>query len=728
MEGTRQDIIATILDWVIDADTPNIFWLNGHPGVGKSAIATSVIEELRKIGRLGSSFFFQREKSNAMTPSILWRTIAHDLALQNAYFRKSLVATLDANSSLLSTVSVENLFHGLIREPLMACSQMPIKDQPVIVIDALDECGGLDGQHSGHRINLIRTLKSWASLPNVFKLVVTSRGETDIEQLFSTIKHRAFEVNAGRAVDPKSLEDVKKFLLHRFRRIAARHEGVLPSDWPGDHKINELNVRGGGLFIYAETITNFLTRGEPEEQLSRIIGGTSTGNISTLYSWILDASFPSPSEKVIRGFRSFVGALILAKDPLSTSSLAHFCSADSSTMRYIRNGLHSVMEPGDIPRFKHQSFIDFLIDPISCPPAFQINMHHENRNLTLACLQIMKSQLRFNICGLKSSFGRNNDVPDLALRIQENIPQQLSYSACFWANHLSQTIFDDEVYEYILDFMQNRFLFWLEILSLIKRVNLGSNMARLLVSWLRASNKEDEMSIDMEIFMTAFGCVISQSVPHIYISALPLSPQNSAVRKQYIKDYPQTISIQSGGQGDWPAARNVLTGHTESVISVAFSPDGRHIVSGSRDETIRIWDVDTAELIAGSSKGDIWDLDTDGIAVGPSKSPVGEIISVAYSPNGKRIASGGENNQLWIWDAMTDEAVIGPLEGHNDDILSVAYSPDGKHIVSGSGDSTIRIWDAETGYLVAGPFEGHTNQVRSVAFFTQWKIHRLWFG
>ncbi|KIM27688.1 hypothetical protein M408DRAFT_24339, partial [Serendipita vermifera MAFF 305830] len=72
MEGTREDVLKAVFDWVADYEAANIFWLMGHPGVGKSAIAASLVEKLRDTARLGSSSFFQRERSNAMTTSALW--------------------------------------------------------------------------------------------------------------------------------------------------------------------------------------------------------------------------------------------------------------------------------------------------------------------------------------------------------------------------------------------------------------------------------------------------------------------------------------------------------------------------------------------------------------------------------------------------------------------------------------------------------------------------------
>ena len=92
------------------------------------------------------------------------------------------------------------------------------------------------------------------------------------------------------------------------------------------------------------------------------------------------------------------------------------------------------------------------------------------------------------------------------------------------------------------------------------------------------------------------------------------------------------------------------------------------------------------------------------------------VTSVAFSPDGRRIVSGSHDNTLRLWDAETGAAIGAPLEGHEGAVMSVAFSPDGRRIVSGSWDRTLRLWDAETGAAIGAPLEGHGGRVRSVAF------------
>ena len=152
----------------------------------------------------------------------------------------------------------------------------------------------------------------------------------------------------------------------------------------------------------------------------------------------------------------------------------------------------------------------------------------------------------------------------------------------------------------------------------------------------------------------------------------------------------------------WDAATGAplhrLQGHTRSIYSVAYSPDGTRIASGSDDRTVRIWDAATGEQVGEPLQGH-----TD------------MVNSVAYSPDGTRIASGSADTTVRIWDAATGVQVGAPLQGHTRSVNSVAYSPDGTHIVSGSWDTIVRIWNAATGGLVR-TLAGHTDYVNPVAF------------
>src|ERR1700691_5551967 len=180
--------------------------------------------------------------------------------------------------------------------------------------------------------------------------------------------------------------------------------------------------------------------------------------------------------------------------------------------------------------------------------------------------------------------------------------------------------------------------------------------------------------------MSVFGPPISQSIPHISLSALPFAPTNSLVANHYLKGFRKTLQMKTGKADDWPAIIGVFEGHTSSVGFVAFSQDGKRIVSGSED-MIRVWDAESGEVV-----------------VGPLEGHTKFVSSIAFSQDGKRIVSGSDDKTIRVWDADTGESIAGPLEGHTGSVASVTFSQDGKCIVSGSDE--IRVWDAESGETV----------------------------
>ena len=151
-----------------------------------------------------------------------------------------------------------------------------------------------------------------------------------------------------------------------------------------------------------------------------------------------------------------------------------------------------------------------------------------------------------------------------------------------------------------------------------------------------------------------------------------------------------------------------LESHAGGFGRVAYSPDGRRIVTGSRDKPARVWDAETGRLI---------------FALEGHKTS--SITVVAYSPDGTRIAaghtgariatsSGGFDYTSKVWDAGTGRVLL-TLRGHTGPVYCVAYSPDGRRIVTGSWDKTAKMWDAETGREILS-LKGHTGYVVCVAF------------
>ncbi|MEU8435817.1 serine/threonine-protein kinase [Streptomyces sp. NPDC029216] len=196
--------------------------------------------------------------------------------------------------------------------------------------------------------------------------------------------------------------------------------------------------------------------------------------------------------------------------------------------------------------------------------------------------------------------------------------------------------------------------------------------------------------------------------------------------------------LDGDDEGDAPALRPgpTRTGHEASVESVAFSPDGKTLATGSRDRTIRIWDLATGlttvvlrhdalirsvafapdgkTIVSGGEDANVllW-KPSERVPFALLKGHTAPVRSVAFHPDGKTVASGGEDGAVLIWDVATARRTS-TLPGHTSGVWSVAFSPDGSTLASGGGDRTVRLFDlaAHTGFVLKEP----SGDVMSVAF------------
>ncbi|KAJ7142327.1 WD40-repeat-containing domain protein [Mycena epipterygia] len=696
LAGTRREILNDVTEWfTIPSESGNILWLSGVAGSGKSTISTTVADSASELQRLGAFLFFNRNEPSHSHPDAVIRTIAYWLALSDPHVGLAICAAINRDPTVVNA-PLRRQFNELLPDPLRA-AEPHILGPILIILDALDECGD-----PFSRRDLLALLSDdFPRLPHFIRILITSRRDSDINSRFrSRFAERDLNTVAS------TTKDVEAFIRHKMAEVRKLQD--LDPMWPGEQRIKVLVDLSGGLFIWASTAIRFLIINdyEPDEQLGILISQKSTlaSDLDHLYGVALRESGPwNKNETFARDARSVLMCIVLGRVLMTAETIDMILGSVTGTSAKVLGHLGCVIQwsPGHEACTLHASFADYLIDPLrSSGEPWSINSKAGHHPLALGCLQILNRDLKFNICGLEDSHCLNSDVPNISCQIKDHVRPHLVYSSCFWFNHIPDNPLDQTVLEAVAKFMYHKFLYWLEILSLLGQITIAPAALRIVQDYAKGQDRDlEDFAADAIKFVAAFAPVIAQSAPHIYLSALPFSPHESRIAKQFTTSFPYTLKASGPLAEHWPVIQKVLRGHTDWVTSVHFSPDGTQIVSGSFDRTVRIWDAQTGAVI-----------------VRPLEGHTSGVISVCFSPDGRQIVSGSIDGTVRIWDPQTGAPHLGPLEGHSGGVRSVHFSPDALYIVSGSDDNTLRIWDAQTGVPVGEPLKGHTSDVNSVCF------------
>ena len=490
LDGTRGEILQEIVDWIHDPDVnaPRIFWLHGQAGRGKSAIAHTIALWFKNVGGLGSCFCFARDRQTERRHEKMLSTIARDLANRDPAFRRALAKVIEEDNTLKTTPDVMQQWEKLLAEPLSKVSG-GIVGKVVLVIDALDESGAESSRQ--HILSVLTSMEA-AFLPSNFRILLTSRPLSDIAPALGKAQH----------VKAVSLDDVSAIFTARDIRLYVSNELGAVEDI-GDREINEITCRADGLFEWARLACEFVkpnTLGRTtEERFNELItraSGEGATLLDSMYRSILDNLMEKAGQTGLARFHSLMRQILNTLEPLPMVGLhvmRKYFPHESDHFRigiildFMGSLLSGVTDRSMPVRPLHASFFDFLTDRSRSGDYF-VGESDIEMDIAVASLRVLREGLRFNICGLQSSYLLNSEVPDLAESVEAKIPPHLSYSCRFWAKHLLVTKFDPLLAEHVKDIVGNeRILFWFEAMSLL---GVFSNAAAALLSagrWLQVS-------------------------------------------------------------------------------------------------------------------------------------------------------------------------------------------------------------------------------------------------
>jgi len=378
----------------------------------------------------------------------------------------------------------------------------PLKEMgisTVIVIDALDEC--MDNEPQSVILSVMGRLVE--EIPKV-KFFITGRPEPRIQSGFRLqILRPLTEIFVLHAVEHSIANaDIRRFLETRLSNLAQRFN---LDKWPSEEHMDLLCRRAAGLFVYAVATVKFLDHKlyPPARRLNVILnlpestiheGRTefkSNTTLDSLYTSILQMAldFGGEDPEADSKARSIIGTVIMLVNPLSPSAVAELIGLEAEEVMRILTFVQSLLVLNEdlsqpVKPF-HKSFPDYITDPSRClSKRFHISpdtLHHQT---TLNSLSLMNSSLKWNLLSLPD-YALNAEVKDLEERIKNHISPALEYTCKSWYNHLTGT---EEDTTYILGalhiFLENNFLSWLEVLSVLGAARYAVIALEKLMQWL----------------------------------------------------------------------------------------------------------------------------------------------------------------------------------------------------------------------------------------------------
>lgn len=481
LSGTRRPILDELISWVDSPngdETPRVLFLTAMAGFGKSAIAHTIAHHYDGLHRLGSSYCFDQAEQANRSIKYLFSTISKDISGLDKHWQSALCSVVSGNPALCSTESVGDQFRNFIVKPGESLANVgPI----VVVIDALDESGSLE-----QRKSLLDILvKRAADLPKHFRVLVTSRPEPDVVDIFQNtedhkyVKHISID---GPVMESESNRlDISLYLEDRLSKTPGLEE-----EWPNGRWCSLLAERAEGLFQWAAVACDYINSygGLSHVAHLKYLLKDAKG-LDKLYHKVLSQAFPE-FNLVKDCYRSVMGRILTAKEPLSLSTLSRML-VENPMLEEVQaliqplGCLLSGIKNSDIPiKPVHSSLHNFLTSSESGD--FYIDKSWAEKELALSTLQILNSELHFNICKIPSSYKVNDNH---SINLSENISSQLLYSCIFFAEHLKMVACEDVFDKGLNIFMEKHFLSWLEVLSVTKKLDTAHDTLLKISRWLK---------------------------------------------------------------------------------------------------------------------------------------------------------------------------------------------------------------------------------------------------
>jgi WD40 repeat protein len=682
----RKWVFTEIDKWLTAIDGSHFMILTGDPGIGKTAIAAQLTRfstrdetppaDYIHIQRdfLSGFHFCNARNGGWISPESFIRSLSSQLSMRYPEFARALLTDtqiqthikqhIEKNLSSAIGMWIENyyaesseaLFNKLIRQPLHAlCQSGEVSSPLVILIDGLDEALSYSG-----RLTIINLLAACEDLPDQVRMLLTSRHKGEVLDYFKSLEPFILYANIEQ-----NRSDISHYIRYRFR-TSDKLKKKAGDDDKIEGIISSLEARSSGNFLVISKVLDSIEQGD---DVSPDNPDDLPVELEDLYAWFLQRVTQHDLSTWRNLYRPLLGVLTASHESVDALMLSQWIGLKRQQVNDALYDLRELLDPALVERYRiyHESVVDFLTGDNAGPYYLDASEYH--RQIAQSYIERFgdKSKANWEDC---DQYGLRH-IPAHLFRARQN-------------EDLNKLLLD---FDWVLAKLEST-----DVNSLIVDYNYlpDDHTVRLVQNAIRLSSNviaHDKTQLASQLV----GRLLSFEESKI---------QSMLEQIQAWQGHkwlcPLKSSLTPPGR---PLIHTTLLRTFEWfrnwVNALAMTPDGHFVVSASNDQTLKVWDIETGEIVRTLDDHTGW------------------VNAVAVTPDGRFVVLASGDGTLKMLDIETGE-IVHTLVGHIGSVNAVAVTLDGRFAISGSDDPTLKIWDIQTGEIVHTRV-GHIGSVNAVA-------------